>query len=197
MALGSHFPYWYIVTIYMSACAGQVAMPAPTITPDPSSTQPRCAKQRAMARWTRSPPCKWAARTRAARNLKARTLIPRSIQVFCSAREQPRRRQECMGDHRRVSGFQWPYCGQFLRLVKSVLLKQCVETGKVTFVYKQMAILGRVYLGGGSRQVLGISRSSVQPAGRRKPGRIHQRQVAGHGAGTQARHDQIRTVREE
>ena len=40
------------------------------------------------------------------------------------------------------SDFQCPFCGRFFQTVEPALLKDYVETGKVTFVYKHSAFLG-------------------------------------------------------
>jgi protein-disulfide isomerase len=41
------------------------------------------------------------------------------------------------------SDFQCPFCGRFFRTVEPDVRKQYIDTGKVTFVYKHMAILGQ------------------------------------------------------
>jgi len=41
------------------------------------------------------------------------------------------------------SDFQCPYCGRFHSSVEADLIKQFVDTGQATFVYKHIAILGR------------------------------------------------------
>lgn len=41
------------------------------------------------------------------------------------------------------SDFQCPFCGRFFRTVEPEVRKQYIDTGKVTFVYKHMAILGQ------------------------------------------------------